>query len=289
VIYRVSHRTSYRYDEAVTASYGQIRLLPRTEPGQICHESTTKIEPPPADQTEHDDFFGNRTVYFEIAAPHRELTVTTDSLVEIDGRQAHLSLLADQPWEDVLAGRTRPDTSDFALDSPLATVTPPLADYAAPSFPPRRPVLDALLDLGSRIHGDMAYLPGATSVRTSAAEALAGQAGVCQDFAHVMIACLRSLGWPARYISGYLETDPPPGQPRLVGRDVSHAWASLLVAEVGWVDYDPTNRQLVHNRYIVAAKGRDYSDVPPLKGVIFTNGTKHELEVSVDVVRRNQR
>jgi transglutaminase-like putative cysteine protease len=177
------------------------------------------------------------------------------------------------------------DALQFCLDSPLAASSPDLASYGRTSFVPGRPVVEALADLAERIHGDFAYTPGATSVRTSAEEVLARRKGVCQDFAHLAIGCLRSLGMAARYVSGYLETDPPPGQPRLQGADVSHAWASLFVAGAGWVDIDPTNNQLVNDRYITTAWGRDYGDVPPLKGVIFTEGTTHDLEVIVDVVR----
>ena len=286
--YHVRHRTAYHYDDDVSSSYGQIHLLPRHSPGQVCHDSAAHIEPAPADQREHTDFFGNRFIYFEITTPHRDLIVTTTSTVEIDGRQSHLSVLADQPWEDARPGPDGDDSIEagqFVLDSPLATVTADVADYAAKSFPPRRPVIEALVELSERVHDDLRYEPGSTSVTTSAAEALAGGVGVCQDFAHVTIACLRSVGLAARYVSGYMETDPPPGRPRLVGADVSHAWAALFVPSVGWVDVDPTNRQLVNDRYVPTGWGRDYRDVPPLNGVIFTNGTNHDLEVSVDVVR----
>jgi transglutaminase-like putative cysteine protease len=289
VNYQVSHKTSYHYDDVVSASYGQIHLLPRDGPNQTCLDSIASIDPLPADQREHVDFFGNRFVYFEIVSPHRDLIVTTTSTVEVGGRQDHLSMVAGQPWEEArLAGPLQPeaiDTVQFVLDSPLASVSPEVAAYASPSFSPGRPVLEALVELGERIHGDLQYEPGATSVATTAAEALAGRAGVCQDLAHVMIACLRSLGLAARYVSGYIETDPPPGEARRIGADMSHAWAALLVPAVGWVDFDPTNRQLINDRYVTAAWGRDYRGIPPLKGVIFTDGTKHELEVSVSVVR----
>jgi transglutaminase-like putative cysteine protease len=247
------------------------------------------IDPPPTDQFEHRDYFGNRVVYFEISSPHRRLDVSAESVVETDGRQSHLSLLTDQPWEAARpTTASAPDAAaatDYVLDSPLASVTPALGAYARSSFSPGRPLVEALTDLGDRIHRDLRYRPGSTSVSTTADQALAAGQGVCQDFAHVMIAGLRSLGLAARYVSGYLETDPPPGQPKLVGRDVSHAWASLYVPGVGWVDYDPTNRQLVDDRYVTTAWGREYGDIPPIKGVIFTEGMSSELEVAVDVVR----
>lgn len=286
--YQITHRTSYRYDDEVSTSYGRIHLLPRDAPGQVCLASSTTVDPRASDTMEHRDFYGNRAVYFEIPSVHRHLTVTASSTVEVDGRQAHLCLLHDQPWEDVRAAAAadpeRHETADFTLPGGLASPTPELAVYAAATFTPRRPVLEAVAELAERIHDDLAYAPGSTTVDTTAGEVLSLGSGVCQDFAHVAIACLRAVGLPARYVSGYLETDPPPGRPRLIGADVSHAWASLHVPGVGWVDLDPTNRQLVNDRYVTTAWGRDYRDVPPLKGVIFTDSTQHELEVSVDVV-----
>jgi transglutaminase-like putative cysteine protease len=287
--YRVTHRTAYRYDDEVNSSYGQIYLLPRNLSGQTCQSTDVVIDPRPGDYREWTDFFGNRVGYFEILFPHQSLTVTTTSLVEVEGRKFHLPLVMSESWEDAqLANGGDPEVLDarqFAFDSPLAGATAELAAYAQPSFPARRPVLDALQDLAERIHDDFSYRAGATSVTTTAADVLVKREGVCQDFAHLAIACLRSLGLAARYVSGYLETDPPVGKPRLQGADVSHAWASLFVPRAGWVDVDPTNRQLVNDRYVTTAWGRDYCDVPPLKGVIFTEGTKHNLDVEVDVVR----
>jgi transglutaminase-like putative cysteine protease len=300
--YAVTHRTVYRYDDVVSSSYGQLHVLPRDLPGQICHASRVTVAPEPDERRERLDFFGNRVVYFEIRSSHRDLTVTADSEVSVDGRPSNLPLAANQPWENArVIDRLDPETvgarsiddydaeafdaRQFALDSPLACATSGLAGYAAATFTPGRPVLDALTELVDRIHADFTYRPGATTVATTAVEVLAGRAGVCQDFAHLAIGCLRALGLAARYVSGYLETSPPPGAERLRGADVSHAWASLFVPGAGWVDLDPTNRQLVNDRYITAAWGRDYGDVPPLKGVIFTDGTKHDLDVEVDVVR----
>jgi transglutaminase-like putative cysteine protease len=280
VTFRVTHRTAYHYEEPVSSSFGQMHLLPRSLAGQVSHGTKVDIEPRPSFYRERKDFFGNNVAYFEIASPHRTLAVTTTSTVDVEGRRASLPLGSNQPWEDARLG-----PSVFCLDSPLAATSPGLAEYGQGSFWPGRPVLEALEDLAQRIYTDFAYTPGATSVTTSAEEVLVKRTGVCQDFAHLAIGCLRSLGMAARYVSGYLETDPPPGQPRMQGADVSHAWASLFVPEAGWVDVDPTNRQLVNDRYITTAWGRDYGDVPPLKGVIFTEGTTHELEVVVDVIR----
>jgi transglutaminase-like putative cysteine protease len=291
--FQVTHRTEYRYEDEVSSSYGQIYLLPRDLPGQASQGTQVVIDPRPDDYRERTDFFGNRVAYFEILSPHQSLTVTTTSRVEVEGRKAHFPLLTNQSWENArLVDSNDPDSLDarqFTLDSPLVGASESLADYARRSFPADRPVLDALEDLADRIHGDFAYRPGATAVSTTASQVLVKGEGVCQDFAHLAIGCLRSLGLAARYVSGYLETDPPRGGPRLQGADTSHAWASLFVPRVGWVDVDPTNHQLVNDRYIVTAWGRDYGDVPPLKGVIFTEGTKHDLDVVVDVVRAEER
>ncbi len=170
------------------------------------------------------------------------------------------------------------------LDSPLVEATGAYREYAAASFTPGRNLLDAVISLSARIHADFAYESGSTSVTTPLAEVFAQRKGVCQDFAHVGIACLRSVGLPARYVSGYLETDPPPGRPKLTGVDGSHAWFSVLVPGAGWLDVDPTNDQFAGGRYIVTAYGRDYSDVPPMNGVIYTEGKTESLRAIVDVV-----
>jgi transglutaminase-like putative cysteine protease len=212
--------------------------------------------------------------------------------VDVSGRTAATAealAAATMPWAEA-AHRARTETGgealearQYLLDSPLVAASPALAAYGAASFPADRPLNDAVSDLVSRVHRDFAYRSGATSVTTTLAEVLDRRAGVCQDFAHIVTGCLRSLGLPARYVSGYLETDPPPGMPRLQGADSSHAWASVFVPGVGWIDMDPTNDVIVGDRHVTTAWGRDYGDVPPLKGVIFTDATEHELHVSVDV------
>jgi len=278
VRYKVAHTTAYHYDEEVSSSYGQVHLLPRDLPGQRCERSEVLINPRPDDYRERHDFFGNRVAYFEIRSPHKSLFVSTTSWIDIVAgtREAVRALTPGD-----LEGR------EFALDSPLVATGPELAAYGRLSFIAGRPMRDALADIAVRVHDDFVYHPGATKVTTTASEVLAKGEGVCQDFAHLVIGCLRSLGLAARYVSGYLETDPPPGRPRLQGADVSHAWLSALAPGIGWIDVDPTNRQLVNDRYVATAWGRDYSDVPPLKGVIFTEGKKHDLEVLVDVVRED--
>lgn len=291
--YRVTHRTTYYYEADVSASYGRMRLLPRDLPGQQrCLESHVTIDPDPADHSQHVDLFGNRVDYMSIDSPHRTLTITAHSVVEVDA-PSPLPLAGDEPWERVrdAVGQGGPDDVEavhFSLDSPRIVPTTDFLAYAEPSFWPGRPIAEAVLDLSSRIHRDFEFVPDETDVDTPIEDVLAGRKGVCQDFAHVGIACLRALGLPARYVSGYLETDPPPGMPKLTGADVSHAWFSVLIPGAGWLDVDPTNDQVRGQKYIVTAFGRDYSDVAPVSGVIYTRGRTTSLEVSVDVTHVDQ-
>lgn len=288
--YRVVHKTEYRYDSDVTSSYGELYLLPRDVPGQVCRSARVRIEPEPDDYRRREDFYGNRVAYFAVLGPHTELTVTAESTVDVE-RPASVPLAVDQPWE-MVRDRLRLDLSadafdarGFLLDSPKVALSPAVVTYALGSFPAGRSLIEAVTELTSRIHADFAYKPGATSVRTTLTELLECRQGVCQDFAHLAVGCLRSLGLAARYVSGYLDTAPPPGKDRVVGADVSHAWPSVFVPDAGWLDFDPTNDRLVSDRYVTNAYGRDYSDVSPLKGVIFTESRRNELHVSVDVAR----
>lgn len=290
VTYRVTHRTEYEYESDVSASYSQLHLLPRDLPGQRCRAAQVIVTPAPEDYRERVDYFGNRVAFVAIHQPHRELTVTATSVIEVDDRPQGLTLFGQRPWEEardaVRAGRVpNPvDAAQFVLDSPVIEAADAYREYAAASFTPGRHLLDAVTSLCSRIYADFKYKPGSTSVTTTLAEVFEQRTGVCQDFAHIGIACLRSVGLPARYVSGYLETDPPPGRPKLTGVDGSHAWLSVLVPDAGWLDVDPTNDQLVTSRYVVTAYGRDYNDVPPLNGVIYTEGKTESLRVLVDVV-----
>jgi len=290
VTYRVTHRTEYRYASDVVPSYSQLHLVPRELPGQRLRSAKVTMDPRPEYFREGLDYFGNRVAYAAIQQPHRKLSVTADSLVEIGERASGPSLLGERPWElvrdEARSGEAgdRLEAAQFAIASPLIRGTAEFADYARESFTPERPLLDAITELSSRIHADFTYKPGSTTVNTPVSEVFAKRRGVCQDFAHLGIACLRAIGLPARYVSGYLETDPPPGRKKLKGADVSHAWLSVLLGEADWLEIDPTNDQLVNDRYIVTAYGRDYSDVPPLKGVIHTHGKTKSLKVTVDVV-----
>lgn len=286
--YRIVHRTSYTYDSPVSASYGELYLLPRASDAQRVVQTDVVIDPRPNTYTERNDFFGNRAANFAVLERHTALTVTTTSIVEVTGRRVP-QRFEGPSWEhtrDLCTRSLEPDVLDarqFVLDSPNIEVTPAVRDYAAPSFLPDRPVVDVLGDLTSRIFQDFEYKPGATDLATTPDELLALRKGVCQDFAQLQIACLRAFGIPARYVSGYLETLPPPGKPKLQGADVSHAWVGCFVPGIGWVDVDPTNNLFVEGRHICTAWGREYADISPLKGVIFTEAKTNTMRVSVDV------
>jgi transglutaminase-like putative cysteine protease len=288
--YRVTHRTEYEYESEVTSSYGQLHLLPRDLPGQRCRSAELKIDPVAQVYRERVDFFGNRVSFLAIHEPHLALTVTASSLVDVDEPPDRHSAFGHRSWQQALeAVRTGQvpepvDATQYTLDSPLIEASERYREYASASFTPGCDLLDAVASLSSRIHADFSYEPGSTSVATPLAKVFEEGKGVCQDFAHLGIACLRSLGLPARYVSGYIETDPPPGRAKLDGVDGSHAWFSVLVPEAGWLDIDPTNDQFVNGRYIVTAYGRDYSDVPPMNGVMYTEGRTLGLHVGVDVV-----
>lgn len=288
--YRVVHRTSYRYDAPISLGYSVARLTPRTYPGQVCHDSTTVIDPTPDDRADRTDAFGNEVTWFSLERPHDHLDVVATSEVTVEGEPAALLMAASQRWDEVRDTLAHGGSSDlvvarsYVMPSPLVSLVPGLEEFVAPSFPPDRPLVDAVVDLMGRIHRDFTYDPGFTSVATPLSEVLEHRRGVCQDFAHLAIACLRSRGLAARYVSGYLETIPPPGQERLEGADASHAWFSVFVPEVGWIDLDPTNDQAVGNRHITLGWGRDYRDVAPLVGVLYTGGAGQHLEVAVDVV-----
>ena len=286
-VYEVRHSTEYTYAEPVTASYGQLHMLPRELGGQRCRSAEIVVTPFPEVYRERIDFFGNRVSAFVLSEPHTQLHVNAISVVEVEDRAAELSLFGERPWEnvasDVRSGEVPYDICQYLLDSPLIAAPETYLDYARESFVPGGGVLEAITSLTHRIHRDFEYKPGSTSVSTPLPEVFAQRTGVCQDFAHAEIACLRAVGIPARYVSGYLETDPPPGTPKLTGVDGSHAWLSVFIPGTGWIAVDPTNDQYVNGRYVTTAVGRDYHDVPPMQGVIYTDGKTQKLQVKVDV------
>jgi transglutaminase-like putative cysteine protease len=284
--YRIVHATRYLYSEAVPLCQNELHVHPRDTPRQTCLTHRLVIDPLPVRVEECRDYFGNHIQFFTIHDRHTELAVTAQTAVELRAAERLLPGSTTN-WEEIAAmvGRVLGDDLDvrqFVYDSPHIAAMPTLAALGRESFTPGRPWLEALLDLTSRIHRDFVYDATATSISTPLADVLAIRRGVCQDFAHLQIGCLRSLGLPARYVSGYLLTTPPPGQPRLVGADASHAWVSAWCPEFGWVDFDPTNNVIPSLEHITVAWGRDYSDVCPIKGV-FVGGGEHAMNVSVDV------
>jgi transglutaminase-like putative cysteine protease len=289
--YHVSHITTYRYSEPVPLGHNETHLTPRRFERQDCLDSRFSVMPAPAILQTRTDYFGNPVIFFALEEEHAKLTVTATSVVELFEPRWPAGP-STPAWETVRAALAAPADAAalaaalFRFDSPYARRHPRLAEYAGQSFTPGRPLLDAALDLTARIHGQFRYDPAATSVNTPILDVFEKRRGVCQDFAHLEIACLRSLGLAARYVSGYLSTDPPAGQERLVGADASHAWSSLYCPGVGWLDLDPTNNQMPALRHVTIAWGRDYGDVCPIKGV-FIGGGHHGMSVAVDVVRQS--
>ncbi len=291
--FKIIHRTTYTYDAPVTASFGQIHQMPESHDGQQCLSRELTIEPRPEVLAERVDYFGNRVATCVIREAHTKLVVTSQSEVDTGGRAEPIREadgsreMAELPWAEFRRRVSADDlvATEFTLDSPLIKRSGELAAYAEPSFEPDRPLIESVWDFCARIHRDFEFDTDATQVDTPLEKVMRMRKGVCQDFAHVMVGGLRSLGLPACYVSGYLETDPPPGKERLVGVDRTHAWVGLYLGEGRWTGIDPTNDQPAGERYITTARGRDYGDVPPMKGVIFTDAEETKLKVSVDVHR----
>jgi transglutaminase-like putative cysteine protease len=285
--YQVNHTTIFDYAEPVSGCHNLLHLRPREAPRQTCLAQKLTISPEPRGLQNRSDYYGNPIVLFTIQEPHRRLSVTAEHRFEI--RPApEVDVEGSTPWEEARE-TLRTDRSPAILDAYRFVFTSQyiprnqaLADYAAPSLPPGRPVLAGALDLTRRIHREFRYDNKATTLSTPLHQVLAERRGVCQDFAHLLIGCLRSLGLAARYVSGYLLTHPAPGQPRLVGADASHAWVSVFCPRLGWVDFDPTNDMIPSDQHITLAWGRDFDDVSPVKGVILGGGS-HRMTVSVDV------
>lgn len=284
--YLVEHVTRYRYDAPVEAVYNRGFLRPRDTGSQRVLSSELRVSPEPDQLTEHLDYFGNHSTYLETRTPHTEFEVTCRSTVEVDWPVPDPERLNRHTVARAAAELAR-DTdplllADFTLPSPLVELGPAVHGYAREELAAERPLGEALVALCGRIHRDFEYRAGTTSVVTTLGELLELRRGVCQDFAQLAVGCLRAVGLPARYVSGYLETEPPPGAEKLQGADASHAWVSVLTPS-GWVDLDPTNAQFADSRYIVTAWGRDFTDVSPLRGVVFTEATHSDLTVAVDV------
>lgn len=287
-LYHVVHDTQYRYQRDVTLSHQVLHMTPRSFNHQTCLSHELRIDPLPQDLSTRTDYFGNATKNATLSTPHDTLHVRAESTVALLPRLAIDQLTGSMAWES-LRNKMRQSTGtattkpfQFLFESPHIACSAALADYAAASFTPDRPLLDAAFDLTQRIYRDFEFDDAATTVATPLSDVLDGRRGVCQDFAHLMIGCLRTLGLPCRYVSGYILTTPPPGQPRLIGADASHAWVSVFCTGYGWVDFDPTNRCLVQDEHITLGWGRDFSDVTPMRGIVLGGGAQ-ELSVGVTV------
>jgi transglutaminase-like putative cysteine protease len=290
----IFHETHYRYSSPVVLSQQLLHLTPRTLPWQTCDAHRISVEPAAGETAEREDYYGNRTRHLLLAVPHEALVVRAESEVSVRPRAQSALGAPRVPWEAVRArlrsldAPTLVEPAEFLYESPHVEPSRELADYAVKSFTARRGILESALDLTRRIHKDFKFDRTATSVSTPLTQVLKDKRGVCQDFAHLMIGCLRSIGLAARYVSGYILTAPPPGRPRLIGADASHAWVSVYCGksgaeEAGWVDLDPTNNCVVDDAHVTLAWGRDFADVTPMRGVILGGGAHQPPEVHVTV------
>ncbi|MFP5042123.1 transglutaminase family protein [Parasediminibacterium sp. JCM 36343] len=289
--YKIVHKTQYIYHEPISLCHNIARLTPRSTNRQECKKSTITIDPVPDVMNEFEDFFGNKVVYFAIQQEHKSLLVTVSSEIErlpaetLQGIETY----GKKPWEEARMQLYQPrldyiEARQYVPETPATSFEAYITSYTLQSFTPGRPIYEAVYNLMERIYKDFEFKPGFTTVATPISEVMAKRKGVCQDFAHVGIACIRSVGLPARYVSGYIETLPPPGVEKLVGVDASHAWFSVFIPNIGWLDFDPTNNVIPSEQHITIGWGRDYFDITPLKGVILSSGP-HTLSVSVDVRR----
>ncbi len=285
--FEISHRTTYRYSAPVSQSHHLLHLAPRLHARQSVRRHSLIIDPAPASKTDLTDDFGNPTSIITVEQDHTELHIHARSQVEVSAPPPLPSGRLTS-WNDVAAqlraslGPETFEAIEYTCASRYIRPSREVYRYAKPSFPDDRPLIEAAKDLTARINRDFTYQTGATDVATSIEEVLRIRRGVCQDFAHLEIACLRTLGLAARYVSGYLLTRPPEGQQKLVGADASHAWVSVWTPEAGWIDFDPTNNVIPREEHITLAFGRDFQDVSPVSGVLLGGG-EHEVEVAVDV------
>jgi transglutaminase-like putative cysteine protease len=287
-MFDVSHRTIYRYSVPVAQSQHVVHMSPRPVDRQRIKGHTLLIEPAPTLRIEREDYFGNRVVVFDIEQEHRELFINARSTIAV-APAPPIDLAASMPWDRLARNIADPgigialDVVAGACGSKHTRPTPEIADYARRSFAPGRPVLAAAWNLVERIYDEFTFDATATDVSTPLTQVLKQKRGVCQDFSHLALACLRSMHVAARYVSGYILTKPPEGVPRLTGADASHAWISVWCPEFGWVDFDPTNCLLPSDEHITIAYGRDYDDVSPISGILL-GGSEHSVFVGVDVV-----
>ena len=286
MIYRIQHQTLYNSVDPVSVGYNEAWLTPRNTPTQTCASHALEISPEPSILVTRTDYFQNNVTQFAFNQGYQTLKVT--ALNEVEIREAARPTEGGPPWEEVVAAvrahLNAPDFEayEFTFTSPRCWISQEFLAYGAPSFSAGRPILDAISDLIGRVYDEFEYDPTATTVSTPVEQLFRLRRGVCQDFSHLVISVLRSHGIPARYISGYMRTSPPPGKPRLVGADASHAWVSVYCGPLGWIDIDPTNNQFPSTDHITIAWGRDYLDVTPLRGV-YIGGSSLKMRVSVDV------
>jgi len=292
MVFQLSHTTSYKYGNGVTFCHNIATLKPRDFIGQTILSYELEISPKPTEISERVDFFGNTITRFSIQQYHKELKVIAKSKVlrdytlapDIQKSAVGMSITLEEAKAELKSITPEIlEVKQFVLESILiAKISKNIREYALVSFKPDRPIFEAASELMHRIFTDFEFNPNATNVATPIFEVMDKKKGVCQDFAQIAIACIRSIGLPARYVSGYIETLPPPGKEKLIGTDASHAWFSLYIPKFGWVDFDPTNDQIPKNQHIIVAYGRDYYDVPPLKGVIYSSG-ENKMKVAVDI------
>ena len=292
--YQVTHSTRYEYEQKVNACYNRAHLLPRETAHQSISTPTVLIDPIPSTGNRRIDYFGNRAYHFSLTEPHKSLSIEVCTVINLNQeRPGFMDELAyGSTCEEVLNNIHNPNGNietlyarEFLLKSPMVMLMPELKAFAEDCFAPTKPFLTAVSDLNSKIYKEFEFDPASTTIATPTRDVLENRRGVCQDFAHLAIGCMRSMGYPARYISGYLETLPPPGEKKLEGADASHAWFSVFSPGEGWFEFDPTNNSTPYNQHIVTAWGRDYSDVSPLRGIVYGGGQSQALKVSVDVKR----
>ena len=288
--YEINHTTKYEYNNSVSLCHNIAKLMVRNTAAQVCKNTSIEITPLPDVLQEYEDFFGNKVVYFAIQQEHEHLTVTVKSHIQKIAEQATtLNFFATPGWELVKTlvlepGEENYNARQYIFETPITAANDEISAYAMQSFTAGRPILEAANDLMFRIYTDFEFNPRFTTVATPLTEVFKHRKGVCQDFAHLAIACVRAMGLPVRYVSGYLETVAPQGKVKLTGVDASHAWFAMYVPQLGWVDFDPTNNIIPCMRHITIGWGRDYTDITPLKGVILSSG-QHQMQVLVDVKR----
>jgi transglutaminase-like putative cysteine protease len=288
MIYRVRHYTEYNYEESVSICYNRLCLTPVSTDGQTCISSELNIVPSPHELTFRDDFFGNRLAFFGISKSHKRLRINSNSMVRVEVRDYTAATESIIRWDKIpqliKSESNSHDIVQYFLPSHYIPYSQPVKDFCADCFVEGETLWSVCMKLMVKIHGSFEFKPGFTTVNTPVETVIKIRKGVCQDLAHLMIACLRNMGIPARYVSGYIETVPPPGKEKLVGADASHAWVSVYFPSIGWIEFDPTNNQLPTDRHITVAIGRDYQDVAPIKGIVYSSGNQ-KLVVRVDVER----